>query len=375
MRIINQDVHWDCFNTREIRGLHIPEFIMEVLRPLEKEYYSDDCLIRHRHYDTIPPQSPAWEFERRLQHRSIVNLVHTVPIYLREFGHPDDEPRENGIIDLLGAYYSARNGSSPYIELYLYKIIQKAKDEGIHFKWLCTTVLLHELAHAALDIRNMEDLIENVDVVPYSSEFGRWREESMANAIALRIIESYGDTDFFDYAKSFMLSQPPEYALGVLMKDFDPEYYGGVITGKTCGVNPTLKDEWLQYAKGTPDWDGLRKHSEWLHHLSIYELDGVRYTKPWYFVDDVVNRVLVDYEREHGDRMTAQEFQSIFPRFLSRRHAIYMPVDEDKDTPKKTIISLKDTEYSLHSPFKQEDVRSFLAKVPFPWTEYRNFGD
>ena len=373
MRIIDQDFGSYLsrdYLQRETKGLHIPEFVLEVLRPLEKEYYADDHFIVHPHYI----QSPLWEFEERFQHTSIAILVHTVPIFLRYHHDPNVEPDENSIIELLGAYYSGRNGGSPHVELYLQTIYQSAKGKGVHFKWLCTIVLLHELAHAALDIRNIGDLIENVSMTPYSSEFGRWREESMANAITLRIIESYGDSDFFDFAKSFMLSQPPEYALGVLMKDFDTEYFDSIIMGKTCGVNPTLKDEWLQYAKGTPNWDGLRKWSEWLRHSSTYELDGVRYWKPWDFVADIVKKVLNDYEREHGDRMTAQEFQSLFPRFLSRPQAIYMPVNEDKDTPKKTIVNLKDADYSLHSPFQQEDVRCFLAKVPVPWTEFRNFG-
>ena len=88
--------------------------------------------------------------------------------------------------------------------------------------------------------------------------------------------------------------------------------------------------------------------------------------------DAVVAKVVADYEREHGDKMTDEEFQSIFPLFKSSSWMTYIPEEED-DTPIKTIITLKDATYSLHTPFFEKELRRFLANVPFPWTEYKNF--
>lgn len=374
MRIFNQITPLDYCLRRENR-LGFPVFTLEVLRPLEKDYYARDGFTSEifepeEKHEIL--QTPVWMFRECFQYRSIAILVHAVPIVLREYRTPADEPGPNRIIDLLGAYYSGLNGESPHIELYLEDILRAAKDIDRDFKWLATIVLLHELAHAAMDIHNIIDTKKTVEAIPYSTEFGRWREESMANAVALRIIENYGDADFFDFAKSFMLSQPPEYALGVLMKDFDEEYYDGVMMGKLCGVNQTLQDEWLQYAKGTPDWAGLEKWNGWISHSETYELDGVRYWMPWDFGDAVVAKVVADYEREHGDKMTNEEFQSIFPLFKSSSWMTYIPVEED-DTPIKTIITLKDVTYSLHTPFFEKELRRFLANVPFPWTEYKNF--
>ena len=40
MRIFNKDLYWDHIYPRRIEQLDFPEFTLEVLRPLEKEYYS-----------------------------------------------------------------------------------------------------------------------------------------------------------------------------------------------------------------------------------------------------------------------------------------------------------------------------------------------
>ena len=141
-----------------------------------------------------------------MSYENIVTLLHTIPIYLRD-SRPEEILGEDCIIDPLGAYYSNRKGDSPYIELYMTNIECCTQNDDQHFKWLFTKVLLHELAHAALDIHNHEQNYQTTEKVLYSSEFGRWCEELMANAVALRIIKDYGDKDFYDYAKQFMESQ------------------------------------------------------------------------------------------------------------------------------------------------------------------------
>jgi hypothetical protein len=107
--------------------------------------------------------------------------------------------------------------------------------------------------------------------VSYSTPFGFWREESMANAVALRIIKDFSeDTStapdkktFYEYAKKFMQEmQPEEYALGVLMEEFDADDFNSVFEAKIKGVDPILQQEWLDYVQGktgTPlNWNGLK---------------------------------------------------------------------------------------------------------------------
>jgi len=264
MKIVNIDAPENL--TEKVVRLSIPEFISEVVRPLEEDFY--DCshhqIIRGVHsYDinTPLPLSPIWKFERG-RYENIAALLHAIPIYLRD-SRPDIIRDENSIIDPLGAYYSNRKGASPYIELYLTAIDSSAGNDDKHFIWLFTQVLIHELAHAALDIFNLEDTPQSEKVF-YHTEFGRWREESMANAVALQIIKDYDNKDFYDYTKQFMQSQPAEYALGVLMENFGYRDFRSVFDSKEQGVDSNLQQEWLNYVKGTPDWEGLHKWNELL---------------------------------------------------------------------------------------------------------------
>ncbi len=189
----------------------------------------------------------------------ILNLLYTIPIYLREKQPKTWNKEESNvdIVDLLGAYFSNTKEKSPYIEIYVDTILNYAS--GKKFKWLFTKVLIHELAHAALDINNSEYLSSVTPKVLYNTDFGRWREESMANAVALRVIRDYGDLRFYDYSEFFMLHQPAEYALGVEMVDWDYTDFCSVIDGKRYGVGDILQQEWLDYAQGNPTWEGLHR--------------------------------------------------------------------------------------------------------------------
>ena len=184
---------------RKISDLDIPQFVFKVVRRFEKIYYK---------------------------------LIYTIPIYLKEKGEIAKEcyRGEGDIVEPLGAYFKnlRRHAflreyyeSNPYIELYVDKIYESANGDAQTFKWLFTKTLIHELAHAVLDNYNLSKLNRHITKLRYNSEFIKRREESMANAIALKVIKEFGDKDFYNYARFFMLTQPAEYALGVSMEDFD----------------------------------------------------------------------------------------------------------------------------------------------------------
>ena len=174
------------------------------------------------------------------------------------------------IIDLLGAYFPNKTKDAPYIELYVDTILNEVNTKGGKFEWLFTKVLIHELAHAALDINNCERYGNVPEKIHYNTPFGKWREESMANAVALRVIRDYGDQSFYDYSEKYMLSQPAKYALGVKMVDFGYWDFLSVIKGKRDGVNKILQDEWLDYVKnGNPTWQGLHGWNDILFDSTI----------------------------------------------------------------------------------------------------------
>ena len=231
----------------------IPDFILEVIRKQEAAFYHSDefCIqmlcplkiwkqgerelvgetdtsykeIIPISFDQSSPPTPIRKFPRA-SYRNIVSLLHTIPIYLRD----KDE------CDLLGAYHPDKN--NPYIELYVQDIWAAAKENNLHFKWLLTKALIHALAHAALDIHNLENSEFVEDKVRHFTRFRQWREEEVAaNAITLRIIRDLGDSAFYAYAKAFMQEKDPEYTLDVEVENFEDLDFDRVFKAKYLGVS------------------------------------------------------------------------------------------------------------------------------------------
>ena len=377
MKISNYDAPENL--AKKVLDFSIPAFILDVVRPLERNYYNHfNChqlkCDAHRlsHRKASFPLSAIWTFED-VSYENIVTLLHTIPIYLRD-SRPEEIQEEDSIIDTLGAYYSNRKGDSPYIELYLTNIDSCFQNDDQHFKWLFTKVLLHELAHSTLDIHNLEQNYQTTEKVLYSSEFGRWREESMANAVVLRIIKDYGDKDFYDYARQFMESQPAEYALGVLMEKFGQWDFRSVSDTKTQGVDLVLQQEWLKYAKDNPCWAGLEGWNEILDSDIVYLFEGKYYISEEELVTAIVNKILSDYEHVNGVKMSYSTFSSLFPNIQTGAEMSYEPSDKVKDDSRyRTKIELQDGDYSLYYLWNNNSLHEFIANVNVSITEYKNY--
>ena len=376
MKIVNLDAPEPL--AKKVVELDIPNFIIEVVRHLER-----DCYVRstchqiicgvHSSHNTTLPLSPIWKFMEP-EYENIATLIHTIPIYLRD-SKPEEIRDENSIIDLLGAYYSNRKGDSPYIELFLSAIDNSINNDENHFKWLFTKVLIHELAHAALDIFNLERNNSVIEKIHYFSEFGRWREESMANAVTLQIIRDYGNKDFYDYATLFMQSQPAEYALGVLMEDFRYWDFRSVFDSKEQGVDFKLQQKWLNYVKGAPNWDGLNKWNDILDSNYVYVFEGKYYTSEKELVYDIVEKVLSDYERQNGGKMPFATFSTLFPYIRTGAEMSYEPAQKVVGDSRYKEFELADGNYSLYCSWNNESLHNFIDmnKLNVNIIEYKNY--
>lgn len=383
MKIVNLDA--PAHLADKVVELKIPNFIIEVVRHLDRDcydcrdslaYYRQIICGVHSSHNTALPLSPIWKFEHA-GYENIATLIHTIPIYLRD-SKPEEIRDENSIIDLLGAYYSNRKGDSPYIELFLSAIDNSINNDENHFKWLFTKVLIHELAHAALDIFNLERNNSSVkEKIQYFSKFGRWREESMANAVTLKIIRDYGNKAFYYYAKLFMQSQPAEYALGVLMEDFGYRDFRSVFDSKKQGVDSNLQQKWLNYVKGTPDWNGLEKWNDMLDSKYVYVFEGKYYDMEDELVYDIVEKVLSDYEHQNDGKMPFATFSKLFPNIkISGTNMAYEPAQKVVgDSDYKKEFELDDGNYSLYRYWDNESLHKFIDmnKLNVNIIEYKNY--
>lgn len=255
MNIINIDV-----DEQEAKVVYtfIP-FILDILEKIEKNadaHFSVSQFLIQQDFN-IAKDYKIWQVDD-FDYENISHFAHTIPIYLRK-NRP--ELIDDGSIttsDKLGFYCHPNHKKSPYIELFL-KDIERNAGVGIKkFMWLLTKVLLHELSHAVIDIYNIRGF-NGEDKMPYTYKFGKWREESMANAITLYIINKYGPRNLYNYSYKFMRRQPKEYMLGTKIKDV--EYWGlrSIYINKLYGAEENLKKKWLDYVNDTPTAPGMRK--------------------------------------------------------------------------------------------------------------------
>lgn len=179
-------------------------------------------------------------------------MAHLVPVEIVDSA-TETNVDEGAIIELLGAYFHQkdhRHQDRPLIQLYAANISATAKNMSSTVEDLATVVLLHELAHLFMDTSLESD---GTDRTPYYTDFGKWREESFANAIVLSMLNHARDNALFNFAQSFIKTQSAEYALGeIIYQDrghFSPDFIDRRKKEKLVGVCKQLQNDWLASAK------------------------------------------------------------------------------------------------------------------------------
>ena len=211
--------------------------------------------------------------QNHVSFKNVSWFVHSVPIYLKK--KPD--PKE------LGEYVSG-TGGSPYILLYVEKIYEKESSDDEQFKMLLTTVLIHELMHAVLDLSNNKDYYINSSTknhpisrpfalvhkhmdrkVPLEEykDYEEWREEAYANALTLHLIEKSDKKELYKYASDFMIKQEVEYAVGASLSKIRRVYLQTGIYLKE--KNLEVKDTDKRYSPQRYNWDSLRR--DWVSYV------------------------------------------------------------------------------------------------------------
>ena len=389
MKLVKVDAPLDL--VEKVWDLKILPFIFDVIKPIEKEYYDHFAFAQMRYSFKRNNTSnvslhtfPIRMFCKNvIGYENIATLIHTIPIYLRgEKPKDEDKKNDNDIIETLGAYYPIAPNNpnikrdSPYIELFLIPISETSNGKDTHFIWLFTEVLLHELAHAAMDIYNVEGYQKITEQISYCSDFGRWREESMAEAVALRIINKSGKKRFYNYAKKFVLGNIlKEYRLGTLLEEvFNHWDFVSIIGGKKNGVHPDLRKEWLTYVMGNPTAEGLKECNNLLTEQYVYKFNSNYYTEENELVYAIVNSVLTNYETANNRKMDFATFSSIFPYIKTGAEMSYEPSIMVQSDPRFSYkVSLNGVDYSLCDDWNYEALHQFIANSGCKFDEYKNY--
>lgn len=239
-------------------GFHYPNPIIKVNSKITPDI---PYLLLHRDVQVnVSFQNVSW-------------FIHSVPIYLKN----KIESKE------LGLYVTGKYDVK-YILLDVEKIDKEVSSDDEQFKMLLTTVLIHELMHAVLDLSNNKDYYVNSSTknhpisrpfalvhkhmdrkVPLEEykDYEEWREEAYANALTLHLIEMYGNKKLIEYARNFMINQDVQYAVGASLSKISCIYEqtDDYLKEKNLKENNLTKDYDIdKWNKLRRDWVSCVKH-------------------------------------------------------------------------------------------------------------------
>ena len=165
--------------------------------------------------------------------RKYAFIMKNIPIYFSEQCYYPENRINDDAKKYLGLYY--RNYSNNKREIILFEDVIKSAANGDkeYLDNLIWKVIVHEYAHAIMDsMHNELDVLEQQD-----PELCKYREESLANAFALKVLEKSLGTIItksgFNKIKEFVKNQPEEYRHGLDLYERDDllkmmEFWRGV---------------------------------------------------------------------------------------------------------------------------------------------------
>lgn len=176
-------------------------------------------------------------------------------------GNLNSDSTTSSCIDYFGLYIRENpssgifklNESHPRIFIWVDRIYEYV--HGDHHKYEITTTLsiLHELAHAMMDINLTGSVNKNKGI--NHDAFFYLKEESLAEAIALTLIKPQISEEDWQFVVSLKKGRPFEYALGLEYLDKSGNFIGKSV-GEWLRLKETgeyaqnIAEEWIRYIYG-----------------------------------------------------------------------------------------------------------------------------
>lgn len=241
---------------------------------------SDSDIIEESDYEDVYP----YKGERN-RDNSIASCIDRWGLYTREYPNGRDYRIDE---------------SHPRIFIWVDKIYDFVNGDSHNYWLLASQVILHELAHAMMDI-NLTGALDYQANNKFNKTFYTLKEESLANAISLTLIKPHISDKDWNFLVSVVKQQPFQYALGLEYLD----RHGRVIESsigkwmllKECGrYSKQVAEEWIRYVKGKRPLDCGQLE---LLDEGMWDPDGLfRYpasTGHFYSNRDVAVKVIKDY--------------------------------------------------------------------------------
>ena len=170
-----------------------------------------------------------------------------------------------GIKSVNGSVISSFDDVNKHCSIFLWiDHIHDASNNHVSFEALLTFVLLHELMHLMMDVfdENEFGIIGEGNLKDLGQLYGYFREESLANALALHLCDSTGNKALaYSILEHFVQNQTIPYQTGLLYKDLFEKAVKNWMKCKTGKyLTKQLAKEWLlEITEEKSDPNNLRR--------------------------------------------------------------------------------------------------------------------
>lgn len=225
------------------------------------------------------------------------------------------------------------NESKPKIFIWIDKILEYVKNDKNLFRILSAQVILHELAHAALDERLLGDETGK-DKLSIPRSFIKAKEESLAQAISLYLLRPHLNETEMQYLLDVSNSLPLEYAVANEYLNFKGNIYNLAATWKNIKQNNWIAIpaaiEWIKYIQRPKPLDTTEL---FVLDEAMFGLNGAfRYPAgngKLYNNNNVCVKVITDYAACHT--FSRAQIHSAFPDDVNGQYEAIIDYPEQKE--------------------------------------------
>lgn len=180
---------------------------------------------------------------------------------------------------------------------------------------LTAQVILHELMHAVMD-NMLLGFDASASIQSSVSRFVTFKEESLANAMALVLLEQMVADEDWEFVIDFVKHQPDEYSLALDYLSLSVFSYAGYWLAHKDGhsFDPKIMQEWMSFVSGTKPLDThqLDALESGLHfHEGLFRFNGK------FFDNHDVCVEVIKHFANNCDELTRQKIHDAFPDNLN----------------------------------------------------------
>lgn len=302
------------------------------------------------------------------------------------------------MIDLLGLYHrdvlTSVNGCAgienikPNIFIWVDKIFDyvKAKtdrndyEDDFHYECalsrrfdaLTSKVILHELMHALMDNLLLGFGRHNIPIKRFMGRFDTYKEESLANAMALKLMKYCLRDEDWDFIIDFVKHQPDEYSLGLEYLSLPVFRYAKRWVDHKDGdsFDSNVIQAWLSYVEGAKPLD--KKQLKALEDGLGCSERLFKYNGVFYDDNDVCVNVIKDYANNHS--VTRSALHNAFPNSLNNNYEAMIDYPQTKEFHNKrngntssiseeNIIHCTDGDVVVCDDWDEDDMPGFVQNA------------